>query len=145
MSHLGRPDGSPNPKYSLKPVATKLSELLKRDVKFLDDCVGEKVKEEVMAGSDAQVFLLENLRFHVEEEGKGKKGEEKIKAEPEQVKKFREDLTSLGTVYINDASADSNVCCVYQADCYHVVSALLIEHTLPWSEWSCRNEPLGSS
>jgi phosphoglycerate kinase len=41
MSHLGRPDGSPNPKYSLKPVAAKLSELLSRDVKFLDDCVGK--------------------------------------------------------------------------------------------------------
>lgn len=81
MSHLGRPDGSPNSKYSLKPVATKLSELLKRDVKFLDDCVGDEVKQAVLAGEGGQVFLLENLRFHVEEEGKGKKGEEKIKGE----------------------------------------------------------------
>ena len=79
MSHLGRPDGSPNPKYSLKPVATKLSELLSRDVTFLDDCVGEETKKAVQAGKDGQVFLLENLRFHVEEEGKGKKGDEKIK------------------------------------------------------------------
>ncbi|WVW85484.1 phosphoglycerate kinase [Kwoniella bestiolae CBS 10118] len=103
MSHLGRPDGSPNPKYSLKPVAAKLSELLSRDVKFLDECVGDKVKEAVLAGDNGQVFLLENLRFHVEEEGKGKKDGEKIKADPENVKKFREDLTALGTVYINDA------------------------------------------
>ena len=79
MSHLGRPDGSPNPKYSLKPVATKLSELLSKDVQFLDDCVGEDVKKAVDAGKDGQIFLLENLRFHVEEEGKGKKGDEKIK------------------------------------------------------------------
>ncbi len=79
MSHLGRPDGAPNPKYSLKPVSTKLSELLMRDVNFLYDCVGEEVKKAVMAGKDGQVFLLENLRFHVEEEGKGKKGDEKIK------------------------------------------------------------------
>ena len=79
MSHLGRPDGSPNPKYSLKPVATKLSELLKTDVSFLNDCVGEEVKKAVLAGTNGQVFLLENLRFHVEEEGKGKKGEEKVK------------------------------------------------------------------
>ena len=72
-----------------------------------------------MAGKDGQVFLLENLRFHVEEEGKGKKGDEKIKgsslhgemerltdltASEADVKKFREELTSLGTVYINDAS-----------------------------------------
>ncbi|KAI9637573.1 putative phosphoglycerate kinase [Dioszegia hungarica] len=103
MSHLGRPDGSPNPKYSLKPVAAKLSELLSRDVKFLDDCVGEDVKKAVSEGKDGQVFLLENLRFHVEEEGKGVKDGEKIKADKEAVKKFREDLTSLGTVYINDA------------------------------------------
>lgn len=81
MSHLGRPDGSPNSKYSLKPVATKLSELLSRDVTFLDDCVGEETKKAVQAGKDGQVFLLENLRFHVEEEGKGKKGDEKIKGE----------------------------------------------------------------
>ncbi|WWC63425.1 phosphoglycerate kinase [Kwoniella dejecticola CBS 10117] len=103
MSHLGRPDGSPNPKFSLKPVASKLSELLNKDVKFLDNCVGEDVKKAVLAGDNGQVFLLENLRFHVEEEGKGKKDGEKIKADPESVKKFREDLTALGTVYINDA------------------------------------------
>ncbi|KAK4687360.1 phosphoglycerate kinase, partial [Tremellales sp. Uapishka_1] len=103
MSHLGRPDGSPNAKYSLKPIASKLSELLSRDVKFLPSCVGEETKEAVLKGENGQVFLLENLRFFVEEEGKGKKGDEKIKADPESVKKFREDLTSLGTVYINDA------------------------------------------
>ncbi|GFZ50850.1 phosphoglycerate kinase [Saitozyma sp. JCM 24511] len=103
MSHLGRPDGQPNEKYSLKPVSTKLSELLKRDVTFLPDCVGEEVKSAVLAGKDGQVFLLENLRFHVEEEGKGKKGEEKIKADPEATKKFQEQLTELGTVYVNDA------------------------------------------
>ena len=79
MSHLGRPDGSPNLKYSLKPVSAKLSELLGRDVTFLDDCVGEDVQKAVQAGKDGQVFLLENLRFHFEEEGKGKKGDEKIK------------------------------------------------------------------
>ncbi|ODN83482.1 phosphoglycerate kinase [Cryptococcus amylolentus CBS 6039] len=103
MSHLGRPDGSPNPKYSLKPVATKLSELLKKDVEFLPESVGEATKEAVLKGENGQVFLLENLRFHVEEEGKGKKGDEKIKADPKNVKKFREQLTELGTVYINDA------------------------------------------
>ena len=82
MSHLGRPDGSVISKYSLKPVSTKLSELLGKDVTFLDDCVGDKVKEAVLAGNNGQVFLLENLRFHVEEEGKGKKGDEKIKGGP---------------------------------------------------------------
>ncbi|KAL7422444.1 phosphoglycerate kinase [Cryptotrichosporon argae] len=103
MSHLGRPDGQPNAKYSLKPVATKLSELLSRDVTFLDDCVGDDVTAAVNKGANGQVFLLENLRFHVEEEGKGKKGDDKIKAEPEAVKQFRAGLTALGDVYINDA------------------------------------------
>lgn len=103
MSHLGRPDGQPNKKFTLKPVATKLEELLKRPVTFLDDCVGDDVTKAVNAGKDGQVFLLENLRFHVEEEGKGKKGDEKIKADPAEVKKFREGLTALGDVYINDA------------------------------------------
>jgi phosphoglycerate kinase len=79
MSHLGRPDGSPNAKYSLKPVAEKLSELLERDVKFLESAVGDETKKAVLDGKDGQVFLLENLRFFVEEEGKGKKGDEKIK------------------------------------------------------------------
>lgn len=81
MSHLGRPDGEPNSKYSLKPVATKLSELLKRDVTFLPDCVGEETKKAVAEGKDGQVFLLENLRFHIEEEGKGVKNGEKVKGE----------------------------------------------------------------
>ncbi|KAL1413041.1 phosphoglycerate kinase [Vanrija albida] len=104
MSHLGRPDGQPTPKFSLKPVATKLAELLKRDVKFLPDCVGPEITAAVNEGKDGQVFLLENLRFHVEEEGKGvDKDGNKIKADPAAVKKFREELTSLGDVYINDA------------------------------------------
>ncbi|KAL0247231.1 phosphoglycerate kinase [Cryptococcus tetragattii IND107] len=103
MSHLGRPDGSPNPKYSLKPVASKLSELLSKDVKFLPECVGDEVKNDILKGENGQVFLLENLRFHIEEEGKGKKGDEKVKADPQAVKKFRQQLTELGTVYINDA------------------------------------------
>ena len=79
MSHLGRPDGQANQKYSLKPVAEKLSELLKRDVKFLPECVGEETKKAVDEGKDGQVFLLENLRFHIEEEGKGVINGEKTK------------------------------------------------------------------
>lgn len=112
MSHLGRPDGSPNPKYSLKPVASKLSELLSKDVKFLPECVGDEVKNEVLKGENGQVFLLENLRFHIEEEGKGKKGDEKVKADPEAVKTFRQQLTELGTVYINDAYVLCPLCMI---------------------------------
>ncbi|KAE8212104.1 hypothetical protein CF319_g5335 [Tilletia indica] len=105
MSHLGRPDGQKVEKYSLKPVASKLSELLGgKDVKFLDDCVGDEVESAVASASNGQIILLENLRFHVEEEGKGKNAEgEKVKAETKDVESFRAGLTKLGDVYVNDA------------------------------------------
>ncbi|MDR2593695.1 MAG: phosphoglycerate kinase [Fibromonadaceae bacterium] len=107
-SHLGRPDGKAVAKYSLKPVAAKLQELLGKPVKFLDDCVGEAVEKECAAAKPGDVILLENLRFHLEEEGKAKikkadGTEEKIKAEPEKVKAFRASIAKLGNVYINDA------------------------------------------
>jgi phosphoglycerate kinase len=107
-SHLGRPDGKAVAKYSLKPVAAKLQELLGKPVKFLDDCVGEAVEKECAAAKPGDVILLENLRFHLEEEGKAKikkedGTEEKIKAEPEKVKAFRASLAKLGDLYINDA------------------------------------------
>ncbi|KAI5453092.1 phosphoglycerate kinase [Naganishia albida] len=104
MSHLGRPDGHKVEKYSLKPVAVKLEELLSKPVTFLPDCVGEEVENAVKNAKDGEIFLLENLRFHAEEEGSSKDSEgKKTKADPEAVKKFRESLTKLGTVYINDA------------------------------------------
>uniref|UniRef100_A0A6B2L4Z9 Phosphoglycerate kinase n=1 Tax=Arcella intermedia TaxID=1963864 RepID=A0A6B2L4Z9_9EUKA len=103
MSHLGRPDGQVKKKESLKVVATKLEELMKRKVTFLDDCVGEKVEQVVAESKPGSIILLENLRFHVEEEGSGVKDGKKIKASPEAVKKFRESLTRLGDVYVNDA------------------------------------------
>jgi len=103
MSHLGRPDGQKNEKYSLAPVAEELSKLLDKKVTFLPDCVGPDIEEAVNAGTDGSICLLENLRFHIEEEGKGVIDGKKTKADPEDVKKFREGLTKLGDVYINDA------------------------------------------
>ncbi|KAL4782976.1 phosphoglycerate kinase [Aspergillus varians] len=104
MSHLGRPDGKRNPKYSLKPVVPKLKELLGRDVIFTDDCVGKEVEETVNNASGGQVILLENLRFHAEEEGSSKDAEgKKVKADKEKVAEFRKGLTALGDIYINDA------------------------------------------
>lgn len=105
MSHLGRPDGQKVSKYSLKPVASKLSELLGgKKVDFLNDCVGSEVVESVQKASNGQIILLENLRFHVEEEGKGKDASgEKVKAEKANVDQFRSELTKLADVYINDA------------------------------------------
>jgi phosphoglycerate kinase len=86
-SHLGRPKGKPNAEMSLKPVAARLSELLKRPVQMAPDCVGPEV--EAMKPEPGGVLLLENLRFHAEEE----------KNDPE----FARQLASLCDVYVNDA------------------------------------------
>lgn len=105
MSHLGRPDGQRIEKYSLRPVAAKASELLGRPIKFLDDCVGPEVETACAALKPGDVVLLENLRFHIEEEGKIKdeKTGQSIKADPAKVDAFRASLSRLGDVYVNDA------------------------------------------
>jgi phosphoglycerate kinase len=104
MSHLGRPDGRVNKKYSLEPLVSYLSQQLKQDVVFAKDCVGKEAEEAVKNVKEGGVVLLENLRFHLEEEGKGKDAEgKKVKADKEAVNKFRQQLTALGDVYINDA------------------------------------------
>ena len=105
MSHLGRPDGKPNPKYSLKPVVAELEKLLGgKKVTFTDDCVGEAAEKTVNETTDGGVVLLENLRFHAEEEGSSKDAEgKKVKADKADVEKFRKGLTALGDVFINDA------------------------------------------
>lgn len=104
MSHLGRPDGKVIEKYSLKPVAVEVESQLGRKVIFLSDSVGPDVEKAVNDAPDGSVVLLENLRFHIEEEGSVKnKDGSKTKADPASVTKFREELTKLGDVYINDA------------------------------------------
>lgn len=95
MSHLGRPDGEPNPKYSMAPVAKELEKLLKRPVTFLNGCVGPEVEKACANLAAGSVVLLENLRFHKEEEGKG--------ATKEAIAAFSASLTKLGDVYVNDA------------------------------------------
>ena len=104
MSHLGRPDGKRNPKYSLEPVSKELSRLLDHDVIFLHDCVGQDIESSITEAQGGSIFLLENLRFHIEEEGsvKDKEGN-KTKADPAKVAEFREQLTRLGDMYVNDA------------------------------------------
>lgn len=93
-SHFGRPKGKPDPKYKMDVVGQRLSELLTRPVRKLDDCVGAAVEIEVKAGKPGQVFLLENLRFHAGEE----------KNEPG----FASSLADLAEVYINDAFGASH-------------------------------------
>jgi phosphoglycerate kinase len=103
MSHLGRPDGKKNEKYSLKPVVAELEKLLDgKKVIFAEDCVGPETEKIVNEAKGGQVILLENLRFHAEEEGssKGEDGK-KVKADKSKVDEFRKQLTSLGDVYIS--------------------------------------------
>ncbi len=88
-SHLGRPKGKPNPKMSLKPAATRLAELLGKPVGFAADCVGPEVEKQAKALKDGDVLLLENLRFHPEEE--------------KNVADFARQLAALAEVYVNDA------------------------------------------
>jgi phosphoglycerate kinase len=89
MSHLGRPKGGPEPKFSLAPTAKELSKLLGKPVAFAEDCIGPVVEQQAAALQDGQVLLLENLRFH--------KGEEKNDSN------FARQLAKLGDIYINDA------------------------------------------
>jgi phosphoglycerate kinase len=89
MSHLGRPKGKPKPEFSLKPVATKLSELIGKPVQFAPDCIGRQVEEMAAKMANGEILLLENLRFYAEEE----------KNDPE----FASKLARLGEIYINDA------------------------------------------
>lgn len=103
-SHLGRPQGQPNPKFSLKPVADVLSEKLGRPVKFLDSCVGAETEAACADPEAGSVILLENLRYFAAEEGKGVDAEgNKVKASEGDVASFRASLSKLADVYVNDA------------------------------------------
>jgi phosphoglycerate kinase len=111
MSHLGRPDGQANPDYSLRHILTHFSELLGTEALFSFDCVGTIAKTKAEALKPGQVLLLENLRFHLEEEGKpilpkdvSEDVKKAAKAEmKEKQKTFSKDLASLADVYVNDA------------------------------------------
>ena len=89
MSHLGRPKGKVNPEYSLAPAAKRLSELLDAPVAMAKECIGNEVMQQVLELRDGDVLMLENLRFHAEEE----------KNDPD----FAKELASLGEIYVNDA------------------------------------------
>lgn len=93
-SHLGRPKGEINPKYSLKPVAEELSKLLEKEVKLAKDVIGESAKELTSNMNEGDVVLLENVRFHSEEE----------KNDPE----FSKALSSFAEIYVNDAFGTSH-------------------------------------
>jgi phosphoglycerate kinase len=103
-SHLGRPDGQVIEKFSLKPVAAELEKVLGKPVIFAADCVGPVAEAAAAALKPGQVLLLENLRFHIEEEGKVKNEDgTSTKADPAKVTEFRAGLSKLADVYVNDA------------------------------------------
>lgn len=115
MSHLGRPEGKVIAKYSLKPVAQRLGELLGKEVKMLNDCIGEGIQKEI-SSSPETIFLLENLRFHPEEE----------QNDPD----FSKALADLADIYVNDAFATAHRAHSSTegiAHCLPSVSGLLLE------------------
>ncbi|MFA5864100.1 MAG: phosphoglycerate kinase [Phycisphaerae bacterium] len=95
MSHLGRPKGK-SPEFSMKPTADRLGELLGKTVKFVDDCIGDKVKQSVDSLKDGEVLVLENARFYKEEEA----NEEN----------FAKQLAAFGDIYVNDAFGTAHRC-----------------------------------
>ena len=128
-SHLGRPKGKPNPEMSLKPVAKRLEELLGRPVKMAPDCIGPEV--EAMLPAPGEILLLENLRYHAEEE----------KNDPE----FSKKLAALCDIYVNDAFGSAHrahastvgmIAYVPQA-----AAGLLMEQELKYLTMVTRNPP----
>ena len=89
MSHLGRPKGQKNPDFSLSHIVDRVSEILEVQVKFIPDCIGTEVEKAVSDLQSGEVLLLENLRYHPEEES----------GDP----KFAEQLSHCGDIYVNDA------------------------------------------
>ncbi len=89
MSHLGRPKGKVVPEMSLAPVAKRLSELLDKEVRFANDCIGPEVEKMANELNEGEILLLENLRFH--------------KEETDNDEEFSKKLASLGEIYVNDA------------------------------------------
>jgi phosphoglycerate kinase len=126
-SHMGRPKKNPDPKFSLKVVVDHVSKLLGTQVKFADDCMGEKTAAMVKALQPGQALLLENLRFYAEEEGKPRgdfaSDEEKEaakKAVKESQKTFTATLASYADCYVNDAFGTAHRA--------HASTALIADH-----------------
>jgi phosphoglycerate kinase len=121
MSHLGRPKGGPDPKYSLKPVAARLQELLGggTTVRFIEDCVGKSAIDAAVALQPGELLLLENLRFHKEEEANDSG--------------FSQELARLGDLYVNDAFGSAHrahASTAGVAEYLPAVSGLLMEREL---------------
>lgn len=102
-SHLGRPNGEKNEKYSMEPICKEVERLMNRKVFFLKDCVGINVEKEIKECSEGSIFLLNNLRFHAEEEGFQLVNGKKQKIDKKQIDEFQKQLSKLTDIYVNDA------------------------------------------
>lgn len=148
MSHLGRPDGQVKEKFSLKPVVPELEKLLGKKVTFAPDCVGPEVEEIVSKADNGEVVLLENLRFHIEEEGKGVDAEgNKVKADKAKVEEFRKGLTKLADIYISKFAPSLSTVLLISANTglsQTMPSAQHIALTPLWSASTCPRRPLAT-
>ena len=128
-SHFGRPKGKPNPKMSLRPVAARLSEMLSKPVSFAPDCIGPEVEKQVDLLHEGDALLLENLRFHGEEEMNDAA--------------FSRRLAKLAQVYVNDAFGSAHRAHASTAGITHFLSpaaaGLLMERELEYLGKAIRN------
>lgn len=92
----------------MKPTVSCLEDLMKTKIKFLTDCVGPDIEKTCIGSSGGEIIMLENVRFHLAEEGKGVVNGEKVKASKDDIKSFRASLTRLGELYVNDAFGTSH-------------------------------------
>ncbi|MHC4998787.1 MAG: phosphoglycerate kinase, partial [Planctomycetota bacterium] len=135
MSHLGRPKGEPDPKFSLAPVAKRLSELLGKDVTMAPDCIGDEVEAKAAAMKPGDVMLLENLRFHKAETIKDKAAKEDAQLR-EAKDAFAKKIAGLADAYVCDAfgTAHRDNASMYTVPCMMEgkprVSGFLIEKEL---------------
>ena len=140
ICHLGRPPvpgGNYNRKdYSLYPCAAVLSELLNQEIIFLNDCIGKEVENTINNCQDGSIFLLENLRFHVEETGKGvDKNGEHYKASKESINQFKQQLSNLGDIFVFEAfgAAHRSQASIIGINCQQKVAGLLMKKELDTS------------
>eukprot|EP00826_Nyctotherus_ovalis_P006769 TRINITY_DN1163_c0_g2_i2.p2 TRINITY_DN1163_c0_g2~~TRINITY_DN1163_c0_g2_i2.p2 ORF type:complete len:283 (+),score=23.99 TRINITY_DN1163_c0_g2_i2:73-921(+) len=103
MSHLGRPNGKRSEENSLRQIVKTVENLTKRPVTFIDDCVGPQAEAVCAKAKSGELILLENLRFHAEEEGPDRADGKKVEIDLEKIKDFRRRLTRLEDVFVNDA------------------------------------------
>ena len=135
MSHLGRPDGVPKPEFSLKPVAIKLADLLGQPVSLAPDCVGSEVKKMVSELKAGEVLMLENVRFHAEEELLNKYKKQPPETQ-RKIDEFCKEMASYGDVYVNDAFGTAHRAHVStQGVCKHIkvcVAGFLMEKEIKY-------------